>query len=93
MTHKGIGVWWFVAIAILGFFAGPTSSAAEPSWQRNVIARGPEREKLQNTPILERPYRPLHFYGNTVRRRHYRGSAVPGPRDVAGATTAVAGIR
>jgi hypothetical protein len=63
--------------------------ASEPSWQGNVIARGAEREKIQNTPILERPYRPLHFYGNTVRRRHYRGTAVPGAKDVAGVTGAV----
>jgi hypothetical protein len=93
MTHQGVGVGWLVAIAILSLNAGDTSSASEPSWQRNVIARGEEREKLQNTPILERPYRPLHFYGNTVRRRHYRGSAIPGARDVAGAATAVAGTR
>lgn len=93
MRHKGVRVLWLVAIAILGSFVGDACLASEPSWQWNVIARGAEREKLQNTPIVERPYRPLHFYGNTVRRRHYRGSAVPGPRDVAGATTAVAGIR
>lgn len=33
-------------------------------------------------PITERPYRPLHFYGNTVRRLHYRGQALPAPRDL-----------
>lgn len=37
-----------------------------------IIARGAEREAIQSTHILNRPYRPLHFYGNTVRRRHSR---------------------
>jgi hypothetical protein len=27
-----------------------------------------QRAKIRATPILERPSRPLHFYGNTVRR-------------------------
>lgn len=86
MTRKGNCVLSLVFVVILGLVS--TVSADEPGWQGNVIARGAEREKIQNTPILERPYRPLHFYGNTVRRRHYRGSAVPAPRDVAGAAGA-----
>jgi hypothetical protein len=55
----------------------------EPGWTNQVIARGAERERIESLPITERPYRPLHFYGNTVRRRHYRGSALPLPTDVA----------
>lgn len=86
MTRKGNCVLSLVFVAILGLVS--TVSADEPGWQGNVIARGAEREKIQNTPILERPYRPLHFYGNTVRRRHYRGTAVPAPRDVSGAAGA-----
>jgi hypothetical protein len=54
----------------------------EPSWQNQVIARGAERERIESLPITDRPYRPLHFYGNSVRRRHYRGTAVPMPADV-----------
>lgn len=37
-----------------------------------IIARGAERAAIKSTHILNRPYRPLHFYGNTVRRRHAR---------------------
>jgi hypothetical protein len=61
----------------------------EPKWQGNVIARGSERAKIESTPILERPYRPLHFYGNTVRRRHYRGTALPSAKDLTGASSAL----
>ncbi len=46
-----------------------TTTADEPGWYPYTIARGADRAKIENTPILERPYRPLHFYGNTVRRR------------------------
>lgn len=42
-----------------------------------IVTFGETREQIQNTPILERPYRPLHVYGNTVRRRHHRGTAKP----------------
>lgn len=87
MSRLGNCILSFVFVAVLSL-AGSDVSADEPGWQGNVIARGAEREKIQNTPILERPYRPLHFYGNTVRRRHYRGTAVPAPRDVAGAAGA-----
>jgi hypothetical protein len=43
---------------------------------------GQERQQMRATPILHRPYRPLHFYGNTVRRRHYRGRAIPRAGDL-----------
>ncbi len=66
-----------------------TVAASEPKWQGNVIARGAERSKIESTPILERPYRPLHFYGNTVRRRHYRGTALPSAKDLSGASSAL----
>jgi cyanate lyase len=48
-------------------------SADEPGWLNVVVARGALREQIRATPILERPYRPLHFYGNAVRRAYYRG--------------------
>ncbi len=37
-----------------------------------VIATGAQRQQIRSTPILERENRPLHFYGNTVRRLHAR---------------------
>lgn len=52
------------------------SSAREPGRINVVIARGELRRQIEATPILHRPYRPLHFYGNAVRRAHYRGSSL-----------------
>jgi len=54
----------------------------EPGWIPIVVARGSLREQIDATPIELRPYRPLHFYGNTVRRRYYRGTSMPRPREV-----------
>jgi hypothetical protein len=58
------------------------ADAQEPGWTGPVLARGPLREEIESTPIEYRAYRPFHFYGNTIRRRYYRGTAVPSPRDV-----------
>jgi hypothetical protein len=38
-----------------------------------VIARGAQRDAIKSQHILNREYRPGHFYGNAVRRRHARG--------------------
>jgi hypothetical protein len=43
------------------------------SFDPRVVTFGESREQIKSTPVLERPYRPLHVYGNTVRRRHHRG--------------------
>ena len=56
------------------------SSAQEPGWSNVVIARGEMRQQIEATPIVNRPYRPLHFYGNAVRRAHYRGSPLAARR-------------
>ncbi len=32
------------------------------------------RRDIRSMPILERPSRPGHFYGNAVRRNYYRGT-------------------
>jgi len=50
---------------------------AEPGWYPYVIARGADRAIIESTPIEFRPYRPFHFYGNSVRRSYYRGSPLP----------------
>lgn len=54
-----------------------SANETEPTWSGSVIARGEERKQIRSLPIEERPYRPLHFYGNTVRRMHYRGTPLP----------------
>lgn len=55
---------------------------AEPGWFPAIFVFGVTRERIESTPIEQRPYRPLHFYGNTVRRMHYRGTPMPKAREV-----------
>lgn len=71
-----------------GQAAEPIRPTNEPTWSYGVVRVGEDRDAIKSMPITERPYRPLHFYGNTVRRMHYRGTAVPAPRDIVGAGAA-----
>lgn len=58
-----------------------TCQVAEPGWTNRVVKVGCDRVVSQQTPIHLRPYRPFHFYGNTVRRLYYRGRALPTRND------------
>ncbi len=71
-------VVWALFVALL--FSSQLS-AQEPGWWGVVIAPSSQRPLIESTPIIHRPYRPLHFYGNTVRRNYYRGTPLPAPRD------------
>lgn len=72
-----------VALALLAIgWTVSSLSASEPGWDLRVVTFGESREQIKQTPILDRSYRPLHFYGNTVRRVHYRGTAVPVPKAI-----------
>jgi len=55
------------------------ANAAQPGWSPVIVATGSYRRQIQSTPIELRPYRPLHFYGNTVRRRYYQGQPYSRP--------------
>ena len=62
-------------------FAAPTTVAAasnEPGWLGVVVARGELKEQIESTPIVDRPNRPFHFYGNTVRRDIIAATRSPG---------------
>jgi hypothetical protein len=61
----------------------PKTAVAQTGWSPSVIATGEERQKIRSTPIEQRPNRPLHFYGNTVRRMHHRGTPLPSVSDFA----------
>jgi hypothetical protein len=81
---------WLTVVLLL-FVAG-NAAAREPGWYGRPILFGAERAYIQSLPLLARPYRPFHFYGNTVRRRYYRGNGLPLPRDfVRGAVSLVRG--
>ncbi len=72
-----------VALLFCGFAvwnSGENARCEEPGWSFRVIATGEFRDQIKSTPIELRPYRPFHFYGNAVRRRYYRGTALPLPR-------------
>ena len=73
-------------------FAWTRPYAQEPSWRPYVVATGQTRVVIENTPIELRPYRPFHFYGNAVRRYHYRGNPLPTPRDFARGTAVLFGL-
>jgi hypothetical protein len=53
-----------LAFASLG---GPATSASESDQRIGAIATRKQREQLRVTPLVNRPNRPLHVYGNTVR--------------------------
>ncbi len=56
----------FVGLAASMFWSVPAPVSADS------VARSMTREQIRSLPILERPNRFGHFYGNTVRRRYYR---------------------
>lgn len=64
--------------------ASPNSAAPsnEPGWLGVVVARGELKQWIDSTPIVDRPNRPFHFYGNAVRRKYYRGNSLPQPSDL-----------
>lgn len=78
MSHFRTQALAFLTFATVLAGVSPVT-AAEPGWLPVVIARGEQREQIQSLPIEDRPYRPLHFYGNTVRRMHHRGTPLPSP--------------
>jgi hypothetical protein len=68
-------------VTVFTMSPGETSGTAFARDSRSnpgVIAFGEAREQIRNTPIEKRPDRPLHVYGNSVRRRNSR--AYSGPR-------------
>ena len=78
----------FVAATLTMLLPVSGLQAQEPSWSPWVVVRGQQRTELRAKPMHERPYRPFHFYGNTVRRRYHRGNPLPLPRDFVQGTAA-----
>ena len=63
---------FLAAIVSVLILASEALPAAEPGSSLPIIARGEERIAIKSQDIHDRPNRPLHVYGNTVRRRSHR---------------------
>lgn len=64
--------------AILATAVAPAlADASGSSFDSRIVTFGESRDQIKSTPITKRPNRPLHVYGNTVRRRHSRSPASP----------------
>jgi hypothetical protein len=61
-----------VAALLLAPVAGRPARAAD--FDPRVITFGDARQEIKSTPMTQRPNRPLHVYGNTVRRRADRAA-------------------
>jgi len=60
-------------VILVAAVAGATAApAAGAGFDPRVVTFGSERDQIKSTPIEKRPNRPLHVYGNSVRRRHDR---------------------
>jgi len=68
------------ALTAAALMPAASADARSTGFDPRVIVLGEERQQLKNTPIDARPYRPLHVYGNTVRRRHGHGP-IAAPRE------------
>lgn len=95
--HRCTPIWTFgTSLLLLAITAstGETSETRqpEPGWLPVVIATGPLRTQIDATPIEQRPYRPLHFYGNTIRRVYYRGTPLPRVGEMAALPFRTAGV-
>ena len=55
--------------------AASVAPASGENFDPRVVTFGSERDQIKSLPIEKRPNRPLHVYGNTVRRRHGRSAA------------------
>ena len=63
-----------VALTAAALLPCQPANAAGTGFDPRIVTVGPARQQIKSTPIEQRPYRPLHVYGNTVRRRHSRGT-------------------
>lgn len=70
-----------LVLSISGNAEAQEIGRAGPTWYPFTIARPEHREMIQTMPLHHRPNRPLHFYGNAIRRDYYRGTPIPTPRD------------
>jgi hypothetical protein len=72
---------WVFAIALLAaLFVFPALTEKKSNAAHALGARAAQRRAIKSRHILDRPNRPGHIYGNTVRRRYYSGKVVFVPK-------------
>lgn len=59
-------------ILVAAVAAVSAAPAVGAGFDPRVITFGSERDEIKSIPIEKRPNRPLHVYGNSVRRRQSR---------------------
>ncbi|MFM1996779.1 MAG: hypothetical protein RLZZ111_1166 [Planctomycetota bacterium] len=57
-------------VLTIGLTAAVPCSAS--GFDPRIVTFGSERDQIKSMPIEKRPNRPLHVYGNSVRRRNAR---------------------
>ncbi len=62
---------------LLAVASTASADSSGPGWLGVVVARGELKQQIESTPIVDRPNRPFHFYGNAVRRKYYRSASAP----------------
>ncbi|MEY3204668.1 MAG: hypothetical protein RLZZ21_999 [Planctomycetota bacterium] len=65
----------FAALVAAAVVPEPVFAAKQTGFDPRIVTFGDAREEIKNTPITQRPNRPLHVYGNSVRRRQARGNS------------------
>jgi hypothetical protein len=63
----------YAALSLAAVIPAPAAGARNTGFDPRIVTFGETREQIKSTPITQRPNRPLHVYGNTVRRRQARG--------------------
>ena len=77
MTVRKASCALFITVLLL---VGPWSAGAQGArWQMRVMPLRIQSPQQHHQNILNRPNRPGHIYGNTVRNMHYRGTPLPTP--------------
>ena len=59
-------------VVVVAVAAATVSPCSASGFDPRIVTFGSERDQIKSTPIEQRPNRPLHVYGNSVRRRHAR---------------------
>ncbi|MBM4023300.1 MAG: hypothetical protein FJ284_13890 [Planctomycetes bacterium] len=72
----------FAALLTATLLPAVAEAAGGTGFDPRIVTFGDARDEVKSTPITQRPYRPLHFYGNTVRRRHQRAAPPSAPLQV-----------